>query len=124
MWFDELKLPHSKCEGCIAGKSKRRTYKSSASGSKATKPIERIHSDLMGPMDPKSVVGGFEYAWVFTCDHSRHVWVYLMREKSHTFRVFKKVKALAENLTGHKMKFFCSDRGGEFMSHEFTEFLE
>jgi len=75
-------------------------------------------------MDPKSVVGGFEYACVFTCDHSRHVWVYLMREKSHTFRVFKKFKALAKNLTGHKMKFFHSDRGGEFMSHEFTEYLE
>jgi len=122
--FDESEPPHSKCEGCIAGKSKCRAYKSSASGSKSAKPIERIHSDLMGPMDPKSIVGGFEYACVFTCDYSRHVWVYLMWEKSQTFRVFKKFKALAENLTGHKMKFFRSDRGGEFMSHEFTEFLE
>ena len=75
--FDESEPPHSKCEGCIAGKSKRRAYKSSASSS-----------------------------------------------KSQTFHVFKKFKALAENLTGHKMKFFHSDRGGEFMSHEFTEFLE
>jgi len=32
MWFDESEPHHSKCEGCIAGKSKRRAYKSSVSG--------------------------------------------------------------------------------------------
>jgi len=59
--LDDSSPPHSSCEGCIAGKAKHRTFKSSASGSKSDTPIKCIHSDLMGPMEPHSVVGGFEY---------------------------------------------------------------
>src|SRR5258708_17403581 len=78
----------------------------------------------MGPMDPRVVVGGFEYVCVFTCCYSRHIWVYLLRAKSHTFSVFKRFRLMVENLTGRQMKFFRSDRGREFMSAEFTKYLE
>ena len=124
MWFNDTGPPRSTCEGCVAGKAKRCAFKSSTSEAKSTTPIERIHSDLMGPMDPKSVSGGYEYACIFTCDCSRHVWVYLLKAKSQTFGVFKKFREMAENLTGCRIKFFCSDCGGEFMSAEFTEYLE
>ena len=58
MRFDDTGPPRSTCEGCVAGKAKRRAFKSSTSDAKSTTPIECIHSDLMGPMDPKSVSGG------------------------------------------------------------------
>jgi hypothetical protein len=122
--FDDSDIPHTTCEGCQAGKAKRRSFKSSTSGTRATLPIERIHSDLMGPMDPKSVNGGYEYACVFTCCYSRHVWVYLLKAKSHTFEVFKKFRTMVELQLGRRIKLFRSDRGGEFMSAEFTKYLE
>ena len=122
--LDNSEPPHVKCEGCIAGKSKRRSYKSSTSNSRSSTVIERIHSDLMGPMKPQSVVGGYEYVCVFTCDYSRHVWLYLLKEKSQTFSVFKRFHVMIENLTGQKLKFFRSDQGGEYMSIEFINYLE
>ena len=67
--LDNTEPPHTTCEGCVAGKSKHRSFKTSTMGTRATLPIDRIHSDLMGPMDPRSAVGGFEYACVFTLSH-------------------------------------------------------
>lgn len=58
--FDDSGPPHSTCEGCIASKAKCRSFKSSTTGSQATMPIERIHSDWMGPMEPRSIAGSFE----------------------------------------------------------------
>ena len=47
--------PHGSCEGCIAGKEKRRTFKSL--GHRASQPLEVIHSDLAGPMETVSIGG-------------------------------------------------------------------
>ena len=122
--FDDTEPPHSTCEGCVAGKAKRRSFKSSTSGHRATLPIKRIHSDLMGPMEIRSVVGGFEYVCVFTCCCSRHVWVYLLKAKSQTFSVFKGFRTMIEKQLSRHIKYFRTDRGGEFMSAEFTAYLE
>ncbi|KAG6501318.1 hypothetical protein ZIOFF_041197 [Zingiber officinale] len=40
------------------------------------------------------------------------------------FRAFKKFKFLTENKTEYKIKTFRTDRGGEFLSTEFTQFCE
>lgn len=61
---------------------------------------------------------------VFTCDHSSHVWTYFLKTKDKTLKVFKAFVTMIEALTGLRIKFFRSDRGGEFMSDEFTQFLE
>ena len=37
---------------------------------------------------------------------------------------FRRFRAMAEKQTGLTIKFFRSDRGGEFMSNDFTKFLE
>jgi len=122
--LDDSSPPHSSCEGCIAGKAKHCTFKSSASGSKSSTPIERIHSDLMGPMELRSVVGGFEYVCVFTCDCSCHIWVYLLKAKSQTFGVFKKFRTMIENLTGRKIKFFRSNLSRFSPFHSFSSKFE
>ena len=61
---------------------------------------------------------------MFTCDNTSFVWVYLLKTKDETFSVFRRFVVMIEKLTGLKIKFFRSDRGGEFMSKEFTKFLE
>ena len=122
--LDSSPPPSITCEGCASGKSKRRAFKPSEHRTDRSKnAIERIHADLMGPMEVASI-GGHRYTFVLTCDHSSHAWVVLLKNKSETLERFKAFVLMVERLTSLKIKFFRSDRGGEFMSHEFTKFLE
>ena len=103
--LDASSPPTSTCEGCVAGKAKRRTFKSSESRStRSTEPIERIHSDLMGPMEPASI-GGHRYACVFTCDYTGHVWTYFLKSKDQTLKTFRAFVLTIEKLTGHAIKY-------------------
>jgi len=47
-----------------------------------------------------------------------------MKKKSESFSCFKRFKAWAENLTGKKIKWFRDDKGGEYISKEFQNFLD
>ena len=87
--LDASEPPHKICPGCAAGKAKCRMFKSSDSRpTRSTQPIERIHSDLTGPMEV-NLISGYRYVCVFTCDHSSHVWVYLLKTKDKTLDTFK-----------------------------------
>ena len=122
--LDASEPPFETCPGCAAGKAKRCAFKSSANCyTRSSLPIEQIHSNLMGPMEVNSI-GGHCYVCVFTCDNTSYAWVYLLKSKDKTLDTFKWFKITIENLTGLKIKFFHSDRGGEFMSNDFTQFLE
>ena len=114
--------PHGTCEGCIAGKAKQRIFKSSPTSS-SSEPLELIHADLVGPAETMSI-GGHRYAFVLVCDNTKHVWTFFMKSKDETLRKFKVFVSTIEKLTGLRLKIFRSDRGGEFMSDAFTEFLE
>ena len=46
-----------------------------------------------------------------------------MRHKSETFDKFKEYKALVEKQLGKVIKMLRSDRGGEYLSGEFEDFL-
>jgi gag-polypeptide of LTR copia-type/Zinc knuckle len=110
--LDETNPPFQTCPGCAAGKAKRRAFKSAASRStRSNEPIERIHADLAGPMEVTSI-DGHRYACVFTCDHSSHVWVFLLKTKDKTLKTFIQFVTMVEKLTGLTIKYFRSDRGG------------
>ena len=47
-----------------------------------------------------------------------------MKKKSDSFGAFKTFKAYAENVTGMTLKFFRCDKGGEYMSKEFIDYLD
>ena len=68
--------------------------------------------------------GGFLYFITFTDDLSRYGYIYLMKHKSETFDKFKEFQNEVENQRGKKIKFLRSDRGGEYLSHEFDEHLK
>ena len=79
--LDASDPPHETCPGCVAGKAKRRIFKSAGScRTRSTYPIERIHADLAGPMEVESI-GGRRYTCVFTCDRTPYTWVYLLKSK-------------------------------------------
>jgi len=64
------------------------------------------------------------YLISFIDDFSRKTWVYLLKEKSEAFEVFKKFKVMVEKVTGRQIKFVRSDRGGEYTSTAFMKYCE
>ena len=86
-------------------------------------PLELVHSDVCGKMNSPSLGGG-EYFLTFIDDCTHYTWVYVLKHKSEVFKWFQKWKALVENISGRKLKALRTDRGGEYTSTEFEEFLQ
>lgn len=118
--FSTITRTRAVCESCQLGKSHRASYPSS--DTRSTEILQLIHSDLDGPMHIASIQKSVYFA-TFIDDYSRYVVVMFIKRKSDTLAAFKVFKALMENKTGKTIKRFRSDRGGEFLSNEFTAFL-
>ena len=68
-------------------------------------------------------MGGGEYFATFVDDHTRHVWVYILKHKDEVFSRFQEWKAQVERSTGRQVKTLRSDNGGKYTSREFTSYL-
>lgn len=80
------------CEGCARGKMAASKFAhQSGSRVKTTGILQLIHSDVMGPMNPKSR-GGAQYVVTFVDDFSRFVQVFLIKSKSEVLARFKKIQ--------------------------------
>ncbi|KAH9670831.1 hypothetical protein KPL70_017127 [Citrus sinensis] len=108
------------CESCLEGKMTKRPF--SAKGVRATVPLELVHTDVCGPINVQAR-GGYEYFITFTDDYSRYGYVYLMRHKSEALEKFKEYRAETEKQLDKNIKKLRSDRGGEFLSGDFKEYL-
>ena len=112
--------PISVCESCLEGKMTKRSF--SAKGNRAPGLLDLIHSDVCGPMNIKAREG-YLYFVTFIDDYSRYGYTYLLRHKSEVFGKFKEFKAEAETQLDRSIKSLRSDRGGEYLSSEFIEYL-
>lgn len=114
---------YSECESCLLGKMTKAPF--TGKGQRATERLELIHSDVCGPMRVMAR-GGYYYFITFTDDISRYGYVYLMKNKSDSFEKFKEYKAEVEKQIGGgaSIKILRSDRGGEYLSTEFKEYLK
>ncbi len=65
------------CEQCVEGKMQRKPFKP-VGEIRSTRKLERIHSDVCGPMSTESF-GGQKYFVTFIDDFSRYCKVYFMR---------------------------------------------
>ena len=71
--------------------------------------------------------GGYYCFITFTDDFSRYGYVYLLKNKSYSFEKFKEYKAEVEKQLegkGESIKALRSDRGGEYLSLEFKDYLK
>ncbi len=108
------------CEPCLMGKMTKTPF--SGIMERATDLLEIIHTDVCGPMNVEAR-GGYRYVLTLTDDLSRYGYIYLMKHKSETFEKFKEFQSEVENQRDRKIKCLRSDRGGEYLSHEFGTHL-
>ncbi|GJX58831.1 retrotransposon protein, putative, ty1-copia subclass [Tanacetum coccineum] len=110
-----------KCESCLSGKMTKKHFLHSKERAKDL--LGSIHTDVCGPFRHVSRQGA-SYFITFTDDYSRYGYVYLLKHKHEVFETFKVFKNEVENQLGKTIKAIRSDRGGEYISQEFKDYLK
>ena len=114
------KSPDPICEPCLSGKMNANPFPSSKT--RASKPLELIHTDLHGPFKI-STMSGYRYWITFIDDCTRFRAVIFLKTKDQAFEAFRWYKAYAENHLGAKILCMRIDKGGEYMSKKFIDFM-
>ena len=114
------KVDRSKLECGTCAEGKFANCRNRRPDSRATKPLEKVHTDLAGPVSPVSK-NGFKYCIAFTDDFSGAVFVYFLRKKSDTLVATETF--LADCAPYGQVKCLRSDNGTEFMSTDFQTLL-
>ncbi|KAJ9566249.1 hypothetical protein OSB04_002215 [Centaurea solstitialis] len=112
--------PFDNCESCLSGKMTKQPFNNE--NERATDLLKIIHTDVCGPFSHVAR-GGYRYFITFTDNFSRYGYVYLMRHKSESFDRFKEFQNEVQNQLDKRIKFLRSDRGGEYLSDEFDNYL-
>ncbi|GKE78958.1 retrotransposon protein, putative, ty1-copia subclass [Tanacetum coccineum] len=110
-----------KCVSCLSGKMTRKPFLHHTK--MATVLLGIIHTDVCGPLRHVSRQGA-SYFITFTDDYSRYGYVYLLKHKREVFETFKVFKNEVKNQLGKTTKALRSDRGGEYISQEFKDYLK
>ena len=102
------------CEPCLEGKQHRQPSHKPAT--RAKEPLELIHSDLCGPIEP-TTYGGASYYVLFTDDFTRMTHIYPLKKKSSgdVLERFMEYKPEVEKQTGKSIKRLRTDGGGEYV---------
>ncbi|GKD72942.1 retrotransposon protein, putative, ty1-copia subclass [Tanacetum coccineum] len=90
---------------------------------RATDLLGTIHTDVCRLLRHVSRQGS-SYFIMFTDDYSRYDYIYLLKHKHEVFETFKVFKNEVENQLGKTIKALRSDRGGEYISQEFKDYLK
>ncbi|KAI3778460.1 hypothetical protein L2E82_07787 [Cichorium intybus] len=109
------------CESCLLGKMTKSPFKGSFERGEGL--LDIIHTDVCVPFR-STTKDGTRFYVTFTDDFSRYGYIYLIKHKSDTFEKFKEFKNEVENQLGRKIKMLRSDRGGEYLSIEFLNYLK
>ncbi|GJZ06038.1 retrotransposon protein, putative, ty1-copia subclass [Tanacetum coccineum] len=110
-----------KCKSCISRKMARKPFPHQVE--RAKELLGLIHADVCGPFRIVSREDA-SYFITFTDEFNRHGYVYLMKHKHEVFEAFKVFHNEVENQLKKKIKVVWSDRGGEYLSHEFIDHMK
>lgn len=110
------------CDTCQLAKSRSVSHKSIGK-IRSRKPLELVHTDVAGPL-PVPTLHGHRYFITFTDDYSRFTTIFLIKNKSDAFEVFKRYQARMERLTGNKILNVRSDNGAEYLHKDFRNHFE
>ena len=112
--------PNVSCQICPLAKIAKTPVPASVDvRARSTIPLERIHSDVCGPLQTPSV-GGSRFVVSFIDDFSRFAVLYFIKAKSEVLSCFRQFTAEYSH-TG-KVRIIRSDNGGEYTSHAFATY--
>lgn len=109
------------CERCVEEKMARKPFKPHGK-IRSKRPLQRVHSDVCGPM-PTNSLGGKRYFVTFVDDYTRFCSVYFTRNKSEVFNKFKEFESRVSSECESSIATLRSDNGGEYLSEEFESYL-
>jgi len=115
----KFSMPEKLCEGCLVGKRPRNAFKSYLP-MRSSCILEVVHSYVCGPFEDHTI-GENRYFVSIVDEHSRKLWVYLIKHKDEVFDVFRKFKTLVENQSEKKINILRTDGGGQYTSRMFEE---
>ncbi|GKB93278.1 retrotransposon protein, putative, ty1-copia subclass [Tanacetum coccineum] len=110
-----------KCVSCLSGKMTRKSFPHRPE--RATDLLGLIHIDVCRPLRHVSRQGA-SYFITFMDDYSCYGYIYLLKHKHGVFETFKVFKNEVENQLGKTIKALRLDRGGEYISQEFIDYLK
>ena len=111
------------CESCEFAKGTRKAIAKVRDGERCAELGDEIHSDLWGP-SPVETLGKKRYYISFTDDYTRHTTVYFLHTKDEAFDSYRVYEAWLSTQYKVRIKCLNSDRGGEYMSKEFSDHLK
>lgn len=103
------------CDVCVEGKQSREPF--DGTRIRAKRPLERIHSDVCGPLDPIAMDGS-KYFVSFIDDYSHFAMIFPIRKKSEVFESFQEYEALSSAMFGTAISKLTIDQGREYLSKE------
>ncbi|GJW64054.1 retrotransposon protein, putative, ty1-copia subclass [Tanacetum coccineum] len=110
-----------KCVSCLSGKMTRKPF--SHHVERAKDLLGLIHINVCGPFRITSRQRE-SYFVTFTEDYSHYSYLYLLKHKHEVFETFKVFQREVQNQLGKTIKALRSDRGREYMSQEFLNYLK
>lgn len=102
------------CEVCLQAKQSRFPF--SSERQRATRPLQIIHTDLVGPIEPKTW-DGKRYALTFLDDFTNYTKVELLETKNEAEEYIKEYINEAEAFHNLKASKIRCDSGGEYIGN-------
>ena len=108
------------CMSCQIGKQIALPFNNNISH--ALSSFDLIHSNVWGPSHI-STSGGSRYFVIFVDDFSRYTWIYLFKNCSELYQIYRDFTKMIETQFSKPIKVFRFDNAQEYKAHEFTSIL-
>jgi hypothetical protein len=106
-----IKSTNTLCKHCQQGKQTKTRFKSKEYST--TRPLEIVHTDLVGPTTTKGLKGE-RYFMLLVDDYTRMTPVFFLKNKSEAFENFNIYKEMVENEMDSRIKCLRYNNGEEF----------
>ena len=107
------------CVACEYGKVVQKPIGNICEPNRSATLGDEVHTDVWGP-SPVQMPGKCSYYCLFTDDYTCYTCINLMFAKSDMFLAYLEYESWLKTQHGAAIKHLRSDRGGEYLSNEFS----
>ncbi|KAJ3474184.1 hypothetical protein NLI96_g12605 [Meripilus lineatus] len=121
--IDPDQMSETECSSCVKAKITRAPIAKVRASPRAQAFGDILHMDVWGPAQTRTINHNF-YTLTLIDDATRWLEAPLMKTKDEAFPKYIAFQTLTKTQHGITFKVLHSDRGGEFLSTEFTKYLQ